>query len=141
MTEVNNIRIFNALDHLDARIATEDITAIAAGTRPWGGADVIIARRMTRNLKEWLGDADFVISFQESVPIRRLVITEHYRELSWLFEQMRAIYSGRIDYLSKYDFYGLLAQAASDYLKSQNDLCDLRQMLLAVSKASRTYLN
>jgi hypothetical protein len=89
----------------------------AEGVREWGGADVVIASRRTPQLTRWQNDSGIVISLQSSVPRKRLVVTPYARELSWLFYQLRDIFASRIDSLSKYDFYGALAQAALDEIE------------------------
>lgn len=89
----------------------------AEGVREWGGADVVIASRRTPQLTRWQNDSGVVIGLQSSVPRKRLVVTPYARELSWLFYQLRDIFAGRIDSLSKYDFYGALAQAALDEIE------------------------
>lgn len=89
----------------------------AEGVREWGGADVVITSRRTPQVMQWLEDSGIVIRLQSSVPRRRLVVTPYAGELSWLFYQLRDIFAGRIDFVSKYDFYGALAQAAMDEIE------------------------
>jgi len=110
------------------------------GKSIWGGADVIIAEKVTKKLKDWLGNQPTVISFQVSVPRRRLVITRHAKELSWLFIQLRELYTGRIDYVSKYDFYGELAQKAIDVIHESNDECSNQELLFEVLRLSKVYI-
>ena len=47
----------------------------------WGGADVIISEKTSKELNNWLGNQPLVISFQTSAPMRRLVVTQHAVEL------------------------------------------------------------
>lgn len=82
-----------------------------------------------------------VVSFQDLTPKRRAVITEYSKEQSWLFEQLKDIFTEEIDFASKYDFYGLLAQSAIDYLETNKDNLEMRDLLLAVTNASKRFLD
>lgn len=75
----------------------------------WGGADVIITGEPTDSQKEWRGSQPIVLSFQNTKARRRLIVTSFHGELSWLFFQMRGLFSEYLDYISKCDFYGSLA--------------------------------
>ena len=110
------------------------------GKSIWGGADVIIAEKTSKELNNWLGNQPLVISFQTSAPMRRLVVTQHAVELSWLFIQLRELYRDRIDYISKYDFYGELAQKAIDIVKETDDKCSNRELLFEVLRTSKIYI-
>lgn len=83
-----------------------------------------------------VGEDHLAISLQENQSRRRVVVTEHSKELSWLFEQLRDLFRGRMDYISKYDFFGTLVQAALDYQKLGNDQAGL---LLGVITAARAF--
>ena len=72
--------------------------------------------------------------------MRRLVITQHAIELSWLFIQLRELYRNRIDYLSKYDFYGELAQKAIDIIQETADECSYQELLFEVLRLSKIYI-
>lgn len=133
-------RILSNLENLQQRIQTEGIPKEAASTREWGGADVIIKREMDDMTRQWLGHRSEVISLQATTPRRRAVITEHAIELSWLFEQLKVIFAGQIDYISKYDFYGLLAQSALDYIESRPADRDATGLLLAVIATARGFV-
>lgn len=106
----------------------------------WGGADVIICNKPTPSQKSWLGDQPgVVISFQNTGPRRRLVITKHSEELSWLFDQLRDIFQGRIDSGSKYDFFDSLAQAATDCLEESKGEVECKILLTKVIDAAKKY--
>ena len=96
--------------------------------------------KITKELNNWLGNQPLVISFQTSAPMRRLVVTQHAVELSWLFIQLRELYRDRIDYISKYDFYGELAQKAIDIVKETDDKCSNRELLFEVLRTSKIYI-
>ncbi len=132
-------RIERGLAELEERIKTEDISKAAQNTREWAGADVIISRTIREDLKRWAERDRHVISFQKTAPRRRLVITEHAKELSWLFLKLQKIFSGRIDYASKYDFYGSLAQAALDCLEESKGKADQKTLLLRVLDAAKKF--
>ena len=85
---------------LDAIAA--DIAAGRIGqSEPWGGADVVISAHPAP-----------AKSGEGFYPAPRFVVTPHVAELSWLFESLRDAFTSVIDYQSKYEFYGRLADAA-----------------------------
>jgi hypothetical protein len=134
--------ILNNLLNLEREIMSDRFLKRKISMMEWSGADVIIRRRLNENIKKWLTDQPFlVISPQNSIPRRRAVITEFSEELSWLFHRLRIIFSGRIDYISKYDFYGSLAQSAIDYLQKNKDSKDRRPLLLEVVKTAKGLLD
>jgi len=106
----------------------------------WAGADVVINKSMTKNLKKWVGEQPLVISLQDSFPERRVVITKHALELSWLFIQLKRLYRLRIDYISKYDFYGELAEKAIEIINETNDECSYQELLYEVLRVSKIYI-
>lgn len=125
------------LKKLERQILTEDVSQIARTTKEWGGADVIIRSEMDERLKTWLGDDRLIINLQNIEPRRRVVITKYSKELSWLFYELRDIFSDKLDYISKYDFYGSLAQAAIDYLNNEKENKIMKNMLLTVLSTSK----
>ena len=64
---------------------------------------------------------------------------DYARELSWLFYQLKSIFSERIDYLSKYDFYGMLAQSAIDQITKGDKPQDDKALLLAVLNKAKGF--
>ena len=79
----------------------------------WGGADVIIAKEETLELKKWVGEESLVIALDgPMVDGNKLVITKNAKELSWLFYQLKDIFKDHIDFSNKYYFYGILAKSA-----------------------------
>ncbi len=131
--------IMDKIRDLENTVKTADILKLAEGTEEWGGADVVIAARMNNDLEEWVGSQPMVISFQKMAPRRRLVLTRHSRELSWLFFRLKDIFYDRIDYINKYDFYGILAQAALDHIEKISGKSDLKAMLLDILAASKDF--
>lgn len=131
--------ILEKIGDLEKAVKTADIAKLAEGTEEWGGADVVIAAQMTKEMEEWIGSQPMVISFQRTAPRRRLVLTRYSRELSWLFFRLKDIFYDRLDYITKYDFYGLLAQAALDHLERNDGKADLEDMLLEVIEAARGF--
>lgn len=127
------------LSQLEEKVRTADIGKEAAGTEEWGGADVVIAAAMNEELEDWIGSQPFVVNFQKTAPRRRLVLTRHSRELSWLFFRLKDIFYDRLDYITKYDFYGLLAQAALDHIERNPRQDDLNGMLLEVIAAAKSF--
>ena len=134
-----NENLLKQIDNLKRRIEAVDITMEAKAVKEWGGADVIIKSKLDENTRKWLGDQPQVISLQNTKPRRRAVITEYSKELSWLFYQLRDLFSESIDYISKYDFYGLLAQSAIDYLTNNECLKDAKGLLIEVLNTAKGF--
>ena len=141
------LNLMTRLDDLRQRIDSSDISTEVKGFSKakgmnsfWKGADVIIARYSSPDLEKWVANQPHVISFQSSEPRRRVVVTKFATELDWLFYQLRDIFSDYYDHVSKYDFYGLLAQSAIDYLKDNGDNQNSKDLLLTVLDASKGFL-
>lgn len=134
-----NSDLLTQIEHLEHRIEYTDIAIEARSVKEWGGADVIIKAELDVSTEKWLGDEPLVVSFQSTEPRRRAVITKHSKELSWLFYQLKDIFSEKIDYASKYDFYGLLAQSAIDYLMNNEETRDPKGLLLTVLNTSKGF--
>jgi hypothetical protein len=81
--------------------------------RKWGGADTGITDKEIPNTS------------------KTVVVTDHYKELSWLFYKLRDAFTGLIDYIDKYVFYERLAKRAQSYLDSNPD-CDPKDLLYDV---------
>ncbi len=124
--------IIAALDKLEQLIEAGDLPDEARAAAEWGGADVIICSQMNQEIRKWHGDQPRAFSVQDTAPRRRVVVTEHSRVLSWLFGELRDIFRGVYDYITKYDFFGLLAQSAIDYLEDGTGRKDAKGLLLAV---------
>jgi hypothetical protein len=127
------------IDELKQLIESNNIPIEAKKDIEWGGADVIITNEMNENCKKWVEDQPIVISTQKYMPRRRLVVTKYSKELSWLFFQLREIFLEKINYISKYDFYGYLAQSAIDYLEKNENSQNLNDLLIAVLDGSKRF--
>jgi len=127
------------LEIFQHHIKSDGVPDEALETEEWGGADVVIKERLDADTEKWLGEEPFVIGFQSTQPRRRAVITKHSKELSWLFLQLRDIFSERIDYITKYDFFGLLAQSAIDYLAVDEESQNASGLLLAVLDTAKGF--
>jgi hypothetical protein len=53
---------------------------------------------------------------------------------------LKHIFIGRIDYVSKYDIYGTLAQSAIDYLETNKESAVMSTLLLTVLNTSRGFI-
>ena len=87
--------------------------------KEWGGADVIISKHKTPELKKWVDNESLIIDLECNdlvSPGNRLVISQYAKELSWLFYELKSIFSDYIDFSNKYQFYGTLAQSAIDFI-------------------------
>jgi hypothetical protein len=131
--------ILTQIEDIERRIMTSDISVEAKTVKEWGGADVIIKARLDKDTQNWLGGQPLVISLQNTEPQRRAVITSYAKELSWLFYQLKGIFAERIDYVSKYDFYGLLAQSAIDHVARNKESQDAKPLLLSVLNTAKGF--
>ncbi len=134
-----NLTIETQLDELQAKIESGGYADAAAGARLWRGADVMIATEMTDEVRDWLGDQPLVVSMQELPAMRRAVITEYARELSWLFHELGGIFIDELDFVSKYDFFGGLAVQALNCLNESPVPPDCGDLLLDVLDRSRGF--
>lgn len=153
-TELSYDALLLKINDLRTKIVNEDIQKLVQNNSEiqemlknykksnnvWSGADVIITEQVNDTHKAWLGNQPLVMSFQQFDAMKRLVVTQHAVELSWLFIQLRELYSGRIDHVSKYDFYGELAQKAIDIINFTNDEISYEELLLAVLRQSKVYI-
>lgn len=121
---------------LEEKIKSGDFRGDSKDVREWGGADVIISKNMNDDIENWLGDRVFDNVHDYSAYQKRALITECSKELSWLFYQMRDISECLVDYISKYSFYGFLAQTAIDFIEN-NESIECRGLLLNVLDAVR----
>ena len=101
---------YQQLDDLDAELATGEFPK---ADNLWSGADVKIVTKQPPPTphSDFYGD-------------KRIVLTEHAAELSWLFEKLKdAFYSEElIDSCTKIEFFGRLANAAIRALKKNKDI-------------------
>lgn len=136
----DNKIIIKELDKIEFKIKNNKYSSESNQIRPFGGADVIISKSLTPENERWVNDQSFVISPQKTEPRKRLVITPYEKELSWLFYQLRDIFHGQIDCVTKYDFYGLLAQNALDFIEENNNEYDCNSLLLSVLNESKAFV-
>jgi hypothetical protein len=136
-----NQKLIEKLDYLERKIWSGDIVREANSIMEWAGSDIIISSQLNNSIKEWFGDQFAVITLEKTEPRRRAVITKFSKELSWLFYQLKDIFAGELNYISKPVFYGMLAQTSIDYLeKNQEDVkCD--QLLFSVLDEARSFSN
>lgn len=120
------------LNDLEKKIQSGNFLKGEEISKNWGGADVIISKEMTEEIKNWCNDKTEIISFQNTIPKRRVVVTKYSKELIWLFNQLGDIFSEKIDYISKYDFFGSLAQEAIKFLKKNPENIYPEQFLIKV---------
>ena len=136
-----NQELIEKLDYLERKITSGIVVREANPIMEWAGSDVIISSQLNDTIKEWFGDQFAVNTPEKTEPRRRAVITEFSKELSWLFYQLKDIFAGELNYISKPVFYGMLAQTSIDYLeKNQEDIkCD--QLLFSVLDKARNFSN
>lgn len=83
------------LVRLKEMIDTDNYSPLFVSEAPWEGADVIISG------KPGLGTS------------KTVVVTEFWRELSWLFNMLKVHFDWHLDSQNKYEFYRFLADAAN----------------------------
>lgn len=133
----NKKSIAEKLSEIEMKINNNDYSSELKTIRAFGGADVIISDKLTPENKRWIEEQPVVISSQKTAPVKRLVITPYYIELSWLFYQLRDIFNENIDFISKYDFYGILAQNAINFIENNENGYDCKSLLISVLNESR----
>jgi hypothetical protein len=82
----------------------------------FGGAKLIITDDPKRNFHE--GDL--------------VIYSEHASALSWLVIELKRIYSPKLNYSNKYDFYPYIGELIKSSVKANNDLFET--MLYVVQK-------
>lgn len=87
----------------------------------WRGADVLVTSKPGNSAH----DAGFY-------PEPRTVVTPYAGEVGWLFSRLRDAFDSLIDGASKIEFYGRLANAATDYQQSVNGNENAQDMLRAI---------
>lgn len=60
-----------------------------------------------------------------------IVRTEYAKEVSAVFFALKKVFSNSIDHLSKYEFYGRLAEAANAQLDKKGDCKDLQKSIIS----------
>jgi len=106
----------NELENLSERLNRAPIPK----SKDWGGADVVI----TSQKPESKGDGFY--------PEPRYVVTVHAPQLSWLFVQLRNVFSVLLDGTTKIEFYGRLASAALRYQIKNKGNENQKDLLFAV---------
>jgi hypothetical protein len=136
-----NQELIEKLDSLERKIWSGIIVREANSIMEWAGSDVIISSQLNDSIKEWFGDQFSEITLEKTEPRRRAVITEFSKELSWLFYQLKDIFAGELNYISKPVFYGMLAQTSIDYLEKNKEDVKCDQLLLSVLDKARSFSN
>ncbi len=134
---MNNIP--ELLDHLEKRIQKGYYLGTLENIKLWGGADVIISEDVTPHIKKWLGDQPIIISLQAFEPGRRAVITKYANALSWLFFELKYIFSSSINFITKYDFYGMLALSAQKYIENNENYEEQGLLIGVLDNGARKY--
>lgn len=130
------------LNTLKETINSKALPSDLSEVRDWGGADVTIVEVLDEATQDWLEtQSSVIISFQKTEPRRRAVVTKFSKELSWLFYQLRDICSEHLDYATKYDFYGTLAQSAMDYLDRHRGTENQTDLLAAVVEEAEKWVS
>ena len=134
-----NKELIEKLDSLELKIESRNIVKEANSIMEWAGSDVIISSQLNDSIKEWFGDQFSEITLEKTEPRRRAVITEFSKELSWLFYQLKDIFAGELNYISKPVFYGMLAQTSMDYLEKNKEDVKCDQLLFSALDKARSF--
>ena len=104
------------LSRLSSEIASGEIGV----SEPWQGADVLIRKDL------------HVVRSDSFYPAPRIVVTEHFGQLSWLFEKARDAFKGLDGYgFWKEEFFGRLGNSANRYIQ-RHEQHTAKALLLAV---------
>jgi hypothetical protein len=130
-----------SLDTIRSRLEQrQDYTPDSSDQLYFGGADVIIDDELRPHHEHFLANQPVVFDSSGYRARRRVVITKNARPLSALFYQFRDSDFVEIDSLTKYAFYGILAQAALDYIDRHGDPDDPFPLLEGVFDAGASFL-
>lgn len=113
------------LDALSRKLLEEPISFI----QEWGGADVVITMQPPQTHSGGF------------YPEPRYVVTPNAKQLSWLFVQLRDIFSDLYDGASKVEFFGRLANAALRYQSKCRGNENQYDLLVAVLSEAYTILD
>ncbi len=119
--DVNFSRKKEELDDLSKKLLEEPIPS----AQQWGGADVVI----TSHPPQVQGGSFY--------PEPRYVVTPSAKQLSWLFVQLKDIFSDLYDSASRIEFFGRLANAALRYQNYCNG--NEKQYALLVAVLNEAY--
>lgn len=86
------------------KIDNKDYIQECEKVKEFGGADVIVCQKAP---------------YTNTSKI--IVETKYSKEISWLIEQLKLIYSKDYDYISKYDFFATIANTANAYISTNGD--------------------
>lgn len=100
----------NDLVHLKDLIDSGACRKLCSNAEPWGGADVIISDRPVPGTS------------------KTVVVTEYWRELSWLFNMLKKYFDWHLDSQNKFDFYRCLADAANSCISETEGRIGRTQM-------------
>ncbi len=120
-----NVTLLDKVQKVSARVAAGQ----NGKSRLWGGAGVVIS---TTPPEPYTGRSFY--------PNPLYVVTPHVRELSWLFQELGSAFSGAIDHVTKFEFYGRMAEAANRYSGSTQVVLQTLQGLLTSVLAEATEL-
>ena len=126
-------KLTQKLEELEIEIKNKRYQSVVS-IRNWGGADVCISKEKTKQLTSWIArqpEKIYNLDFEAPDFVedkRRLIITPHVKELSWLFCELRDAFGDYIDFRTKFQFYGLLAQSANNKLKESPN-CSCKELL------------
>ena len=115
-----NLKLAEARVAFDLLKEKLDKKLILKASREWGGANVVVSA------------VPLYSSYRE-------IITPYSLEVSWLFEQLRDVFSRLIDSESKFEFYGRLEVAVNRSIAAGQ--CEVRDVALGLLDAAETMLD
>ena len=117
---MSNSKLAEARVALDLLKEKLDQKLILKASREWGGANVVVSA------------VPLYSSYRE-------IITPYSLEVSWLFEQLRDVFSRLIDSESKFEFYGRLEVSVNRSIAAGQ--CEVRDVALGLLEAAATMLD
>ena len=128
-----------ALDRLQQDIDGRVYESFAGSE--WQDYDVRVCIRESDLITHWRKlPSKKINEYHNKQPHRRVVATRFARELSWLFERLRAIHVNEIERRTNHDFYAELADTANLFIQQHQSAVTAATLLEAVlNRVQRIY--
>lgn len=121
-------KVHAGLETLKSAIENKDFERLPQGFRLWGGADMIIAEKMTAELQQWHGGQKKIDSLSVGERAKQVLITPYFREVSWLLYQIKEVFAGSFDRFSMSHLYGRIVLAMKA-VEKQNPEATAHEMI------------
>lgn len=134
-----NFETRQALDRLHQDIESRVYETFSGSD--WQDYDVRVCIRENDPIVHWRKlPSKQINEYHNKQPHRRVVATRFARELSWLFERLRAIHVNEIERRTNHDFYAELADTANLFIQQHQSAVTAATLLEAVlNRVQRIY--